>query len=870
MNERPVYAPLLTLASFTLLATFGLYVTVTTPRLDHWPFVRHGLIGLVFGITGGTATLMLADPSFEGMDTGMLAVAGFLGGPLGAILAAASSIALQLGFSGQMEALHCISVAASGAALGWALYGKSAVTFTPRSLVFLLLTATLASSLALVASEGLAAAEEQIFSWVVLSLASSAISALTATRAMMTSRNTRALKDFRERFDLASSVAQIGMWDWHVSADHCIWDSGMHALYGTDPSKPVKIESFIGMVVPEDRARVHRIKELMEVGGAPQQNEFRIRRTDGTLRVIRSTLRNSYGADGRLTRICGMHMDITELRHAEQERGVAKDQLSSVIASVPGAVLTWQSFRDGTSKLTYLNAQCEELFELDQASVDRDNRQVWHLIDAEDRRGLQLAIMQAVRTMTPLVHRFRMNTLSGKTIWIEGRAAPRRTPDGGLEASILAFDVTHPVKTQTELTEQKERAARAQRLESIGKLSGGIAHDFNNLLAIIVGNLEILREELSGKPDQMEYIHAGLDASARGADLVRSMLSFARKARLDPTEQPVAHLLERVDGWVARVLPATVEVSMDVDAQAWPIRADSSGTENALLNLILNARDAMPNGGKLQISAQNLVVPKAHKTIQRRSKTLREDLAPGNYVAISVKDTGHGVDPAIQSQVFEPFYTTRAPGGASGSGLGLSTVHGFMVQSGGAVAMTSTPGKGTTVTLFFAAAEGSIQTEVYPELPKVTATGQGSRILLAEDEPQVAKVMCRALELDGHSVTIAASGDEAAHLFEDQGPFEMLVTDIVMPGKLQGPDLAEKLRSQCPDLPVLFLSGYAPSTLADQGIRPGDLRLMKPVARASLAHAVAQTLASVTGPQKMQQQAQKKTRASKPLHISAT
>ena len=399
---------------------------------------------------------------------------------------------------------------------------------------------------------------------------------------------------------------------------------------------------------------------------------------------------------------------------------------------------------------------------------------------------------------------------------------------------ITLVDVSDLKQAEQIRTDLEIQLTQAQKLETIGQMSGGVAHDFNNLLSVILGNLELLQDEIDDA-DKNGLIDAAIKATFRGADLTRKMLSFARRAHLEPRVMELSEVLQETDNWMHRTLPANISVQESLPDGLWPIEADHASTESAILNLIINARDAMPEGGVLTIEAANHIVGDDVETPGRGP------LAPGRYVMLAVSDTGFGI-PAVQlDKVFEPFFTTKRTG--EGSGLGLSMVHGFMKQSGGAVRIYSEPASGTTVKLFFRTPEtAAAEPDEAPQkiLPQ---TVRSARVLFAEDEADVASILTRILRSAGYHVVVAETGDAAAELFTREGPFDLLVTDIVMPGGLQGPGLARALREVQPSLPVVFMSGYArEAALHGNGLRESDIRLMKPVARRDLLAAVHQAL----------------------------
>ena len=386
----------------------------------------------------------------------------------------------------------------------------------------------------------------------------------------------------------------------------------------------------------------------------------------------------------------------------------------------------------------------------------------------------------------------------------------------------------------TELREAEARVRQSQRIEAIGTLTGGVAHDFNNLLAIILGNLE-LSLEADQEDDRSELIQASIRATMRGADLTKNLLSFARRAHLVPTRMNLNQTIQNTMAWGSRVLPETIRIENSLMAGLWDVELDVTSTENAIINILLNARDAMPDGGKVTIETANMRIGEEY--VSDRD----EDIEPGRYVMLAISDTGHGIPSDIFGKIFEPFYTDKPVG--EGSGLGLSMVQGFIKQSGGAIRVYSEVGVGTTFKLYFRAAEEEAAKPKRQISERLLSPRDHAKILVAEDEEEVMRVLKRILEGAGYSVTMAGSGDGAFEVFKSAGQFDLLLTDVVMPGKLQGPALAKAIRAIDPDIPCIFLSGYASeATVHGNGLKPSDIRLMKPVSRLDLLNAVSKAL----------------------------
>ncbi len=372
-------------------------------------------------------------------------------------------------------------------------------------------------------------------------------------------------------------------------------------------------------------------------------------------------------------------------------------------------------------------------------------------------------------------------------------AAAEEQLRGELEERVEAR--TDELIDQMALREHAEAKLRhVQKLEAIGRLTGGVAHDFNNLLTVIMGQLALvgLRAQNDG---QRKAIEEALSAADRAAALTSRLLSFSRRQFLQPEPIALAELFDDLLTLLARTLGEQVQVETMAADGTWHCLADRGQLESALLNLGINARDAMADGGKLQVSARNATVTEE-----------RGALTPGEYVEITVRDAGAGMSPEVLSQVFEPFFTTKGVG--EGSGLGLSVVHGFAQQSGGDVWIESAEGEGTAVTLLLprAAAVGAERESGVWE--QATEAGQGERILVVEDDALVRRVVLRGLKALGYRFVEAGDGESALAALEQHDDIDLLFTDVVLPGGMSGPKLAERVRERRPELPILFTSGY--------------------------------------------------------------
>jgi PAS domain S-box-containing protein len=402
--------------------------------------------------------------------------------------------------------------------------------------------------------------------------------------------------------------------------------------------------------------------------------------------------------------------------------------------------------------------------------------------------------------------------------------------EGGSIFVGMIHDLTSRKRTE-------EQLAQAQKMEAVGQLSGGLAHDFNNLLTVVVGNAETLSLALRARPDLKQAADMIATAGERGAELTRRLLAFSRRQMLQPSQINCNRLIDSMQRMLWRTLREDIEIRIALAPDLWPAFADPGQLESAILNLAINARDAMPDGGGLSISTANVAVDEQYRD-------RNPEVTPGNYILIAVTDTGDGMPPEVLARAFEPFFTTKEVG--KGSGLGLSMVYGFMKQSNGHVSIYSEVGLGTTVRLYLPAhstmpADHTVaQAGAEGEPPRGRET-----ILVTEDDPFVRAYVVSALEELGYRVIAAEDARQALSHLTEGGEIDVLFTDIVMPGGMNGWELAERAQQIRPGLKLLFTSGYALETLVARGrIHPDTAILNKPYRRPELARRLREVLDS--------------------------
>ncbi len=638
-----------------------------------------------------------------------------------------------------------------------------------------------------------------------------------------------AQRQSEERLRLAAQASREVVFDWDIQSDRMEWSGAAFERYGYDPGAfPGTSARFIDRVHPEDRhILIEAARTLRRGEDFPELHEahYRFFRADGSLAHVISRSQALRDASGRAVRLVGMMFDVSEL-HREEERMRAIVEVS--------ADAVWE-YHPETNMMVFSEGMKRHFGHewVGERSVPSPWRKAVHPDDLPRiMRGFSDFLDgRASRWRTA----YRMKRGDGTWAHVEERVVALRDEHGKALRVIGSFDDV------TERTRLQEQLHNAQKMESIGRIAGGIAHDFNNLLAVVMGNAE-LTLETSDAAEIAEFGNEIVQACQRGAELTRRLLSFARRSQLAPKVINLNETVTAMSRLISRAIPESIDLQTALTAGLWNTRADPAFVESSLLNLVLNARDAMPEGGKLTIETGNMRVSDSYVTERG------EELAPGRYVMLAVSDTGTGIARDIIDKVIEPFFTTKGP--HLGTGLGLAMVHGFVRQSGGALRIYSEPGVGTTVRILLPAEEDATDRPMLAASADLPAPARrGARILLAEDEDAVRRTIARILSDRGYVVVDAPSGDAALAAFEAATePFDMLLSDVVMPGKLQGPMLANELKRRAPGLGIVFMSGYASEAAVNgNGLRMDDLYLMKPIQRRELLQVIEALLERLKG-----------------------
>ncbi|OZB15291.1 MAG: hypothetical protein B7X53_11765 [Hyphomonas sp. 34-62-18] len=426
-------------------------------------------------------------------------------------------------------------------------------------------------------------------------------------------------------------------------------------------------------------------------------------------------------------------------------------------------------------------------------------------------------------------HEYRFMRADGSAAIVSDQAFIIRDEAG------TALRILGSMRDMTEQRELEQKLRESQKLEAVGQLTGGVAHDFNNLLTVILGNAEELSELLREDSQLRQMAEMTATAAARGAELTAHLLAFARRQPLQPMVSDLNRLVQGMEGLFRRTLSEDIDIEFVRCAGLWQTEVDPGQLEVALLNLMVNARDAMPLGGKLTIETANA-------RLDEEYAANHTEVIAGQYVMVSVTDTGNGMDPVTASRAFEPFFTTKAAG--KGSGLGLSMVFGFVKQSRGHIKIYSEIGEGTSIKLYFPRSHLAASA-IAPAQSEEAVFGGTERILLVEDDDLVREHLANQLTSLGYQVLQAGNGPEAIGILWETTGVDLLLTDIVMPGGMNGRELAERARQFRPDLKVLFTSGYTENAIVHHGrLDPGVELLSKPYRRKELAAKVRRVLDS--------------------------
>jgi two-component system, cell cycle sensor histidine kinase and response regulator CckA len=567
------------------------------------------------------------------------------------------------------------------------------------------------------------------------------------------------------------------------------------------------------------RAIAERDRLVAETGQTQRFYETDYRNPDGELSSWIGIRAPIMDGDGKVRYVVSIGLDITDRRRSELALEQSERRFRHLVESTDVVPYTWDI---DSRRFLYVGPQIERILGV-RPEVLKYEEQWLAMILPEDREAARQHAAAFNQDPRDEYFEYRVLRPDGQVVWVRDIMKVETRDDGSRLGFGYIFDIT-------ESKSREQQLAQAQKMDALGKLTGGVAHDFNNLLTVILGSLELL--ELSVRHDMqgLARVRLASEAARRGADLTQRLLAFARQQMLAPRVVDVNECVAGMGELLRRALGESISVRMQLAADLWPVRVDPTWLESAVLNLAVNGRDAMPNGGTLTIETAN---QQFDETVSWQGT----DIAPGRYVALMVSDTGTGMRPEILARAFDPFFTTKEFG--KGTGLGLSMVYGFVKQSGGHVRIYSEVGLGTTVKIHLPAAGPAGDSEqAEPAVSKPVAAGQET-ILVVEDDDSVRGTIVAMLQSLGYRVLTAADGAAGLKAVEQHTEIAVLLTDVIMPGKLNGPALAREVARRQPGIRILYMSGYAENAFGPGGVQDtgGDL-LAKPFTKGDLARKI--------------------------------
>lgn len=619
------------------------------------------------------------------------------------------------------------------------------------------------------------------------------------------------VREAEARFrQLAENVGEV-FWLTDVSKEQMLYVSPAYeAIWGQAVSSLLASpRSWLDLVHPEDRDRIELAVQRQASGDYDEI--YRIVRPDGEVRWLRDRAFAVHDESGQVYRVAGVATDITPVKMAQEALQEVNERFHLALSEARMGVWEW-NLEEGSF---YLSAELLKLLKLTESPPSLEF--LTDLVHPEDRERVGFQARNAMSSRQASESEFRVVLACGEVRWLSNRAGRPSCDASGRPERVVGFvlDVTDLKKSEEINRALEDRLRQAEKMEAIGQLAGGVAHDFNNLLTVIQGNLAIAGHSPTIKAEDSDLLREALQASHMAAQLIRQLLMFGRRQLIEPVELDISNVLKELSGLLERTLGETVEIVLQLAGDLPPVRADRSMIDQIVLNLAVNARDAMPGGGRLTLATGLVELDKEQAAGHSGARS-------GIYVVIRVQDSGTGISPEHLEHIFEPFFTTKEVG--RGTGLGLASVYGIVKQHEGFMLVTSKPGQGSTFEVLLpalTASSPSPATQVTmlassAHAPEATTPTDGANtILLVEDDERVRSLITRILTRAGHRVLGADSGPAALRVWQQhREEIQLLLTDLVMPGNLSGRQLARVLRADRPDLRVLLTSGYSREELA--------------------------------------------------------
>jgi PAS domain S-box-containing protein len=633
------------------------------------------------------------------------------------------------------------------------------------------------------------------------------------------------LRESEAVLEAAQRLAHLGSWvlefrQGDPDLGRLVWSEEVFRIFGHTPGAlEVTNTAFFRAVHPEDREMVSEALNKAVRERAEYEIDHRILRPDGTQRIVHEQATTQYDDAGQPVKVLGTVQDITERKRAEEEVRHWKERYEMLIKASGQIIFDWDYV---TGEVTF-GGDTERVTGYPPESLGKSMEDWAAMVHPEDRAHFEHELDRQGVSKDTIEIEYRLRRKDGETITVHGIGYPMLDESGEIRR------ILGSVKDISAQRALEVQLRQSQKMEAFGKLAGGVAHDFNNLLTVITGYNDVVMSELDANDPKREYIREIAEAANRAGKLTSQLLAFSRQQKLQPRVVNLNEVLRDISKMLGRLIGEDITMRQEATPDLGNVKADVGQMEQVLMNLAVNARDAMPGGGTLTMAARNATIP---------GENAPADLPAGKYVMLEVTDTGMGMSSEVQSRIFEPFFTTKAPG--QGTGLGLATCYGIVKQSGGEIVVKSKAGAGTTFQIYLPRVYEALKSYEIPLGPEKLPTGHQT-ILIVEDELPVRAIVRSMLQRLKYTVLEAANGAEAIRiLLTPEGKrVELMITDLVMP-EMGGKELVQRTRASLPEMRVVFISGYP--IAANEELAPGARLLRKPFSPKELAEAVKETL----------------------------
>jgi PAS domain S-box-containing protein len=650
-------------------------------------------------------------------------------------------------------------------------------------------------------------------------------------------RTVEALRETKERFQLAIRGTTDGLWDWDLVTGREWWSARYRELVGyTEDELPASYESWESILHPDDREATLEAVRLQFEENRTHEIEFRLRTKHHGYRWFLARGAMARDETGKLVRMAGSIQDIDDRKRAEEALIEAKEQLEHLLGTSP--VVIYRCEPGGNYPATFISDNVERQLGYESREFT-DDPQFWASHIHTDDAPRVMANLSGLLEKDHHVHEYRFLHRDGTYRWMHDEARLVRDADGNpLDVIGSWIDITERKRTEEERRVLEAELRQAQKMEAVGQLAAGVAHDFNNILTVILGKAELLLPMLKPGLDEgaADAARSGLEqvrsAGRRAAALTRRLLAFGRKEMARTEVLDLECVIRDAEELLRRLLREDIAFEVNVARGTRCIRADAGHIEQIVVNLVLNAQDAMPEGGTLTVTCANADLDEAHANA-------RVGASPGPHVVFVVSDTGTGMSEETVEHIFEPFYTTKPMG--KGTGLGLATVYGILRQTGAHISVESELRKGSTFKVYFPAVDDEpIQAQA---VASAEESGGDEVILVCEDEEEVRRLVCEVLRSAGYTVLEAEHGRHALEVAAGhRGPIHLLVSDVIM-RELDGRKLSQEMTRTHPGLQVIFVSGYTDYVLDSEVSRGKSVDfLQKPFTPAALLQRVRELL----------------------------